>query len=48
MQTTDNYRKQLSSLYSKLRNADKYDRQDIEAQMSYIRAKIAQAERIGQ
>lgn len=46
MQNTDNYRRQLSRLFSQFRNADKYERQEIEEQMSYLRAKIAQAERM--
>ena len=46
MQTTDRNRKELSRLYSQLRNADKYERQEIEEQMRFLRAKIAQAERM--
>ena len=45
MKRTDTYRKQLGSLYGQLRTADKYERQDIEEQMRWLRAKLTEAGR---
>ena len=39
--TQNGLRSKLQQLSSRLRNADKYDRQDIEEQMRYVRAQLA-------
>lgn len=46
MDNTERTRKELSRLAGQIRNADKYERQEIEERMTYLRAKIKAAERM--